>query len=79
MITVFQDSGTWWIVRNLRLVDGSGISGSRQHSAARTRQDFECWTGKAWIHLRHVGLKFKSMEEAAEHLEANRAAIEAAN
>jgi hypothetical protein len=77
MPTILQDNGDRLIVRNVRTVDASGISATRSRSATRTRRTYECWTGEAWSHQRHFGLKFKSAEEATEYLTAHQDLIEA--
>src|SRR5262249_13832327 len=43
-----KDREFWIIVRNVKLVDASGIRGTLGRDASRLRETYEFWTGERW-------------------------------
>jgi hypothetical protein len=73
---VHQEGNHWVIARNFRLIEPSGVSGSRSHSAARTREVYDSWTGERWWEQRASAMQFATREAAQQYLDENRERLE---
>ena len=71
MIVPIQVGDSWYLVRNLRRIQGDGIRGTRSRFSGRSRLDGDYWTGTRWEHQRCFGLRLNSREEAEEYRDQN--------
>lgn len=74
----FEVGDKWLIARRPHAVSSKGNSGNKSQ-IPRSRMDHGgCWTGEKWAQQTIFAMMFDSQIEAAEYLEQNRQAINAA-
>jgi hypothetical protein len=76
---VHKEGDHWVNARNFWSIGDGGISGSRSHSAERTRQIYDCWTGQRWWGQRSSAMTFPTEEAARQYLENNWERLETAS
>lgn len=80
MIQPVNYNKKWLLASGVRIVDANGMTTSKPPGSARTHTEFSvCWSDKArWVPQAFLGKAFKSEEEAAAYLDANREQLESA-